>query len=72
MNVRRLWLGSGAAIHDPMVAEVVRFNDKMRQDAEFCAATGGHDPAAEAPEICTKCHAPLGKLPRPPEEPPNE
>ena len=57
----------GYAINDPMVDEVVAFNNRMRSDAEFCAVTGGHEPDAEDPRVCGKCAAPLGRLPGPPE-----
>lgn len=67
-----LWarVEGGYETHDPMVTEAVRFNDKMRQDAEFCSTTGGHQPDAEDPLFCAKCHAPLGTLPGPPKEHP--
>ena len=56
-----LWerVEDGYSIHDPMVDEAVRFDDKMHQDAEFCTASGGHEPDQENPELCMKCHAPL-------------
>ncbi len=53
----------GYTIHDPMVAEIERFNDKMDRDAEFCATTGGHEPDVEHPDLCAKCHALLRRPP---------
>jgi hypothetical protein len=58
----------GYVIHDPMVDEVVHFNQKMDDDKAFCEATGGHQTSEEfGPTICAKCHAPLGRIPGPDE-----
>jgi hypothetical protein len=40
-----------------MVEQVVSFQRKMDQDAQFCQATGGHQPSDEDPDLCRKCMA---------------
>lgn len=58
----------GYIIKDPMVADVIEFNEQMDRDKEFCASTGGHETSEEVgPNICAKCHAPLGRIPGPDE-----
>ncbi|WP_145725442.1 hypothetical protein [Nocardioides sp. J9] len=50
----------GYVLNDPMVADVVEFNDRMERDKEFCETTGGHETSEESgPTICVKCHAPI-------------
>ena len=58
----------GYTINDPMVDEVVHFNQQMDEDKAFCEATGGHETSEESgPSVCAKCHAPLGRIPGPEE-----
>lgn len=58
----------GYTINDPMVDEVVRFDQQMDDDKAFCEATGGHETSDESgPSLCAKCHAPLGRIPGPEE-----
>jgi hypothetical protein len=48
----------GYQVLDPeMVEHVTRFQRKMDHDAEFCQATGGHEPSDENPDLCRKCMA---------------
>lgn len=60
----------GYVIHDPMVEEVIEFNERMDRDKEFCDATGGHEPSSEedGAGICGKCGAPIKWIPDPDEE----
>lgn len=58
----------GYTINDPMVADLIEFNEQMDRDMQFCATTGGHEASEEfGPNICAKCHAPLGPIPAPDE-----
>jgi hypothetical protein len=48
----------GYKVLDPeMVEHVTRFQRKTDQDAEFCQASGGHEPSDENPDLCRKCMA---------------
>ena len=49
---------AGYVLNDPMVEEVVQFNQKMDEDRLLCDATGGHETDAESgPNVCAKCGA---------------
>lgn len=56
----RMWErvdGGHRVLDQEMVQHVVSFERKMDEDAEFCRATGGHEPSEENPDLCRKCLA---------------
>jgi hypothetical protein len=51
--------GGYKVLDQEMVDHVVSYQRKMDGDAEFCQATGGHEPSEEDPDLCRKrmtCH----------------
>ena len=49
--------GGYKVLDQEMVQQVVGYQHKMDEDAEFCRATGGHEPSDEDPDLCRKCMA---------------
>ena len=49
--------GGYRVLDQEAVEQVAGFQRKMDHDAEFCQATGGHEPSDEDPDLCRKCSA---------------
>jgi hypothetical protein len=53
--------GGYEVLDQEMVDFAVTTGRRRTDRAEFCAATGGHEPHPEHPEICSKCLDPLNR-----------